>query len=302
MILSASRRTDIPCFYSEWFMNRIRRGYVLTRNPMNHSQISRIDLSPDIVDCIVFWSKDPLPMIRNLSELDKLGYKYYFQFTLTPYDTDIEPNLRPKTDIISTFTELSDRIGRERIVWRYDPIIIDETYDTEYHKNQFSEMCEQLARYTDTVVISFVDLYAKLKNKFIRPVTEAEIAELSEFISETSTGAGLSAVSCCESGLSKYGISASNCIDKARIERIIGSTLNLKEDKNQRENCCCYESIDIGTYNTCINGCMYCYASNSQKTAQQRFREHDPESELLCSSYTDKEKISIRIVHSNKHE
>src|SRR5665647_2342080 len=116
MILSASRRTDIPAYYSEWFMNRLQSGYVLTRNPMNHAQISKITLSPDVVDCTVFWTKDPVNMLGKLPLLDKMGYKYYFQFTLTPYGKDIERSLRDKSLIIETFIHLSKIIGKDRVL------------------------------------------------------------------------------------------------------------------------------------------------------------------------------------------
>ena len=259
MILSASRRTDIPCYYAEWFTNRIRAGYVLTRNPMNHAQLSKIPLSSEVVDCIVFWTKDAANILPYLGELDAFGYNYYFQFTLTPYDRTLEPNLRPKPEIETTFTRLSKRIGRECVVWRYDPIILNDTLlDIAYHKAQFARMCGKLSPFTDTVVISFVDMYTKLKTPLIRPITEVEIAELSAFIGKTAKQYGIRAVACSESGdLSGYGIEKSACIDRGRIERLIGCPLDIKNDKNQRANCGCCESIDIGAYNTCMNGCVY---------------------------------------------
>ncbi|MEG0759389.1 MAG: DUF1848 domain-containing protein [Raoultibacter sp.] len=301
MILSASRRTDIPCYYSEWFMNRIRAGYVLTRNPMNHAQLSKIPLSPDIVDCIVFWTKDAANMLPNLDELDRLGYKYYFQFTLTPYDRTLEANLRPKAEIEDTFIELSKRIGRERVVWRYDPIILNDTLDTQYHKAQFVRMFEKLSPYTDTVTISFVDMYPKLKTHLIRPITEDEIAKLSAFIAKTTKEHGIRAVACCEKDdLTKYGIERSSCIDRERIENIIGCPLDVKPDKNQRGGCGCFKSIDIGVYNTCLNGCVYCYANDSSVTTSRRHASHNPENEILIGNVLDSENIAERKVKSDK--
>lgn len=307
MILSASRRTDIPCYYSEWFMNRIRTGYVLTRNPMNHAQLSKIPLSPDIVDCIVFWTKDAANMLPHLDELDRLGYKYYFQFTLTPYDRILEANLRPKEEIEDTFIELSKRIGRERVVWRYDPIILNDTLDTRYHKTQFMRMCEKLSHgcsqtlYTDTVTISFVDMYPKLKTHLIRPITEDEIAELAAFIGKTAKEHGIRAVACSEKDdFTKYGIERSSCIDRDRIEKIIGCPLDVKADKNQREGCGCAQSIDIGAYNTCLNGCVYCYANDSSATTSRRHESHNPESEILIGNVLDGEKITDRKVKSDR--
>ena len=301
MIISASRRTDIPCFYSEWFMNRLRAGYVLTRNPMNHSQLSRIPLSPELIDCIVFWTKDPANMLPRLSELDSLGYSYYFQFTLTPYGRELEANLRPKPEIEDTFIALAERVGRGRVVWRYDPIILNDSLDIGFHKAQFARTCGRLAGYTDTVTVSFVDMYPKLKTDLIRPLTEGEIAELAGFIGQTAKANGLRAVACCEScGLEKYGIGRSACIDRERIERILGCPLHIAPDANQRKGCGCCESVDIGAYNTCVNGCVYCYANDGAAAAARRLAAHNPESELLVGSVCGGEKITLRKTCSNR--
>jgi len=301
MILSASRRTDIPCYYSEWFMNRLRAGYVLTRNPMNHAQLSKIPLSPDIVDCIVFWTKDADNMLPHLEELDVQGYNYYFQFTLTPYGNDIECNFRPKPEIEDTFITLSKRIGRERVVWRYDPIILNDTLTIAYHKIQFIRMCEKLSSFTDTVTISFVDMYPKLKTTLIRPITDEEIVEIASFIDKTAKEHDLRVVACCEKAdLTGYGIERASCIDKARIEAVCGCSFKVSGDKNQRSDCGCCESIDIGAYNTCLNGCVYCYANDSPATTKHRHDSHDPKSELLIGSVLDGEKITERKVKSDK--
>ena len=154
MILSASRRTDIPCFFGEWFMRRLGAGYALVRNPMNRAQISRVPLTPDVVDCIVFWTKDPERFLPHLDELDRLGYSYYFQFTLTPYGRDVERNLRPKPEIEETFLRLSRRIGAERTVWRCDPILLTDGFGVQRHKEEFLRLCERFEGHTDTVTLS----------------------------------------------------------------------------------------------------------------------------------------------------
>lgn len=300
MILSASRRTDIPCYYSEWFVNRLKAGYVLTRNPMNYAQLSRIPLTPDIVDCIVFWTKDAENILPYLKTIDDLGYKYYFQFTLTPYNNIIEKNLRDKSDIEDTFIFLSRQIGKERVLWRYDPIIINDTLTVEYHKEHFLRLCDKLNMYTKSVTISFVDIYSKLKTSLIRKISDEETAQLSEFIGKTAKSYGLTAKSCCEANLTSYGINKSSCIDKNLIEKICGCPLELQKDKNQRDGCGCYESIDIGAYNTCFNVCIYCYANNSMQTALKRYNSHKPESELLIGTVADGENIKDRKVKSNK--
>lgn len=295
MIISASRRTDIPCFYADWFMNRIRAGYVLTRNPMNPAQVSRIQLSPNVIDGIVFWTKDAANMLPHLAESDRLGYKYYFQHTITPYDQRIERYLRPKEQIEDTFIELSKCMGKNRVVWRYDPIIISDCFGIEAQKHAFRRMCEKLSPYTDTVTMSFVDWYEKLKFSEIRVPNLQEMAELSAFIGETARAYGLSATACCEKeDLTPYGIAHASCIDSARIERICGCPLAAKNDKNQRVGCGCCSSVDIGAYDTCLNGCTYCYANRSFETVKKRLEQHDPKGELLVGSIREGEKVVVR--------
>ena len=173
MIVSASRRTDIPAFYSDWFFRRLEEGYLYVKNPMNPRQVSKILLSQDTVDCFVFWTKDPGPMMERLSVLDRLGYPYYFQFTLTPYGTDVEPGLPHKNELVRTFRELSCRLGPERVIWRYDPVLLSPSYTREYHFQWFSRLCGSLEGYTHTCVISFLDIYRKIKGRMeqIQPRT-----------------------------------------------------------------------------------------------------------------------------------
>ena len=181
MILSVSRRTDIPNYYSDWFIARIKEGFLYVRNPMNAHQISRIDLSPEVVDCIVFWTKNPANMIEKLEDLKR--YMYYFQFTLTGYGRDVEPNLPNKREeLIPTFKRLSEKIGKERVIWRYDPILISKRYTMNYHLQAFEEIADNLADYTERVVISFVDFYSKTKRNArglgIRQITDEEMLEV----------------------------------------------------------------------------------------------------------------------------
>jgi hypothetical protein len=282
MILSASRRTDIPAYYSEWLVNRLHAGYVLTRNPMNHTQVSKVILNPDIIDCIVFWTKDPLNMLDKLDTIDKPGYRYYFQFTLTPYDKSVEKRLRDKEEIIKTFCQLSDRIGKDKVVWRYDPVILNGVFDFIFHKEQFTRLCSKLCRHTEQCIISFVDIYSKLRTDILREISMDERAELGRMISSTAKDFGITVKACCENSyLSEYGIEQASCIDKLLIERICGYSPDIKRDRNQRDSCRCFESIDIGAYNTCKNGCLYCYATFNRGTANKNFSMHDPDSPLL---------------------
>ena len=283
MILSASRRTDIPCFFSEWFMNRIRAGYVKVRNPMNPRQAKRIELSPEAVDCIVFWTKDAANLMPYLAELDARGYRYYFQFTVTPYGFEIEPGLRPKEEIEKTLIALSEKIGRERVVWRYDPILFYADFDLSRHKEWFRRMCGRFSSYVDTVTISFVDSYARRKSMPYRPPSDFEAEAFAAFAGETAERCGISCTACCESGaLEKFGIAPARCIDEERVSRICGHPVAAGPDRSQRSGCGCCKSVDIGAYDTCLNGCAYCYANRyGYDRILHRFSAHDPKGEFL---------------------
>jgi hypothetical protein len=306
MIISVSRRTDIPAYYSEWFINRIKEGYVLTRNPMNHSQVSKVKLTSDVVDCFVFWTKDPYNFMDKLDYLDNRGYTYYFQFTLTPYSNDVERNLRSKNEIIETFQKLSNKIGKKNVLWRYDPIIINENLTLEYHKAQFEILCSKLNGYTSVCTISFVDIYGKLnkvvKDKLIRELNEDEIKRLAISFSEIGKKYGIEIRSCSEKiDLSTYGINPSSCIDKVVIEDICNCKLDIKKDAGQRPGCGCFQSIDIGVYNTCKNGCVYCYANYSESAVENNCLKHIPTSDILIGTVGEDEIIIERKMFSNKN-
>ncbi len=304
MILSVSRRTDIPNYYSEWFFNRIKAGFVYVRNPMNPHQVSKIDITPEVVDCIVFWTKNPEPMISRLDEL--ASYDYYFQFTLTGYGKDIECNVPHKKEkMIPIFQELSKKIGMQRVIWRYDPIIFTKKYTQEYHLKAFEQIAAALKGYTEKCVISFVDVYAKnKKNMKMLDLYEADKTELSEFakkISQIAGKNGMTVGSCAESiDLADCNIEHNCCIDKALIESIIGCRIKVEKDKNQRPECGCMESVDIGTYNTCKNGCKYCYANYSEESVIKNCSKYDPESPILCGTPDENDNITERKVKSLK--
>ena len=304
MILSVSRRTDIPSYYSEWFFNRIKDGFVYVRNPMNVHQVSKIDIRPDVVDCIVFWTKNPEPMMGRLDEL--AAYEYYFQFTLTGYGKDIEANVPHKKEMmVPIFQELSDKIGKQRIIWRYDPVIFTPRYTPEYHLKAFEQIAASLRGYTDRCVISFVDIYTKNKKKMEAlgsyKISESQLLEFAGKISKIAKENQMTTGSCAENiDLEDCGIEHNCCIDKALIESITGCRLKGDKDKNQRPECRCMESVDIGTYNSCRNGCMYCYANYSESSVIENCRKYDPDSPILCGTLTDEDRITERKVKSLK--
>ena len=304
MILSVSRRTDIPNYYSDWFIARIKEGFLYVRNPMNAHQISRIDLSPEVVDCIVFWTKNPANMIEKLEDLKK--YMYYFQFTLTGYGRDVEPNLPNKREeLIPTFKRLSGKIGKERVIWRYDPILISKRYTMNYHLQAFEEIAGNLADYTERVVISFVDFYSKMKRNArelgIRQITDEEMLEVAGKMAQIASKYNLIIETCAEQiNLHEIGIQHGSCINKKLIERLLGCKLIAKKDKNQRAGCGCFESVEVGTYNTCLNGCKYCYANFNDSRVKDNVKLYNRDSALLCGNITSDDSITERKVKSMK--
>lgn len=306
MILSASRRTDIPNYYSEWFFNRIKGGFIYVRNPMNIHQVSKIDINPETVDCIVFWTKNPEPMLNRLEEL--APYHYYFQFTLTGYGKDVECHVPHKREkMIPIFQELSKKTGMQKVIWRYDPVIFTNQYTKEYHLKAFEQIATALRGYTEKCVISFVDVYAKNKKnmELLAPyeVDTTELLEFSKKITVIAKDNGMTVGSCAERiDLHECGIEHNCCIDKNLIESIIGCKLKVSKDKNQRQECGCMESVEIGTYNTCKNGCKYCYANYSEESVAKSCSQYNLESPILCGTLDEKDKITERKVKSLKEQ
>lgn len=303
MIISASRRTDIPAFFSDWFLRRLQEKQVYVRNPMNCHQVSLIDLSEDVVDCIVFWSKNPAPMLKNLSRLDP--YLYLFQFTLNAYGPGPEPGIPPLEDRISVFRHLSERIGKDRVIWRYDPVLITGTYTVSWHIRQFCLLAEALAPWTDTCVFSFLDLYAgisgALKRHGIREPDPEEQRILAEHFSSAAHSLGLEINTCAEAGdFSEFHIGHGACIDRDRISRLLGCSLKAEKDRGQRAGCQCVSSIDIGMYGTCPAGCIYCYASGNPSRTCRKGVACGGTSPLLCGDLTAEDRITVRKMKSLK--
>lgn len=302
MIISASRRTDIPNYYADWFYRRVQEGFCYVRNPMNPHQVSIVRLSSEVVDGIVFWTKNPAPMMERLGELS--GYPFYFQFTLTGYGADIESGVPHKREVVlPTFLQLSRQLGSRRVIWRYDPILFTDRYTPDYHRNAFAQIARALRGATDQCVISFVDTYHKNKKQLEQLQTYylngAELEAFVQFISETAHKNGMKLTACAEqTDLTAFGIAPSACIDKARLEELGGFRLKVGKDKNQRPECGCVESVDIGVYNTCRNGCRYCYANTSSNMVQQSCGAYDVNSPLLCGTLAKEDQLTERTVRS----
>lgn len=291
MIISASRRTDIPAFYSEWFINRMREGFLLTRNPFNVHQIRRISLKPEDVEVIVFWTRNPSKLMPFLPEMDAQGYRYYFQYTITGYPRTIEKSVPNPRRAIDTFIELSQKIGPDKVVWRYDPILLSNLLPLEEHKRLFSKIAGMLAGRTSRVVVSFADFYKKTEKNLkqvpgliFSDITQQQkqLLELSAYMAEVADAHGMEIKSCAEAAdVASVGVLHGKCIDDALIKDVFGLSLDEKKDRGQREECGCIKSVDIGVYNTCLHGCSYCYATFNHDTVIKNQQKHDPSSPFL---------------------
>ena len=289
MIISASRRTDIPAFYAPWFMGRIREGYCLVPNPYNRKQVSRVPLSPAEVEVIVFWTRDPRPLLPYLAELDERGYRTCFQFTLTGYPALLEPHLPEASALVGAFLDLARLVGPQRVLWRYDPILLCDLTDAAFHLAHFSELAAALSGATERATISLFDPYPqalrRLQRVGVRPHQaegiDAALAGLLRALAATAQQQGMEMVSCAEPrDLSPYGIRPGKCIDEAYIARVFGLHVSAAKDPYQRPACGCVASKDIGIYGTCGHGCLYCYAQGGRLPAGAY---HDPDGPALLS-------------------
>lgn len=303
MILSVSRRTDIPACYPAWFVNRLREGFVLVRNPMNPRQISRIALTPEVVDCIVFWTKNPAPLLPYLPQIEAMGYPYILQMTLTGYGPDVEAALPQQEERIAAVRALSRRIGAQRVIWRYDPILLSDAYTEDWHADNFARLAAALEGCTPRCVLSYLDLYPKIRSRLkavsLRPCTEAEMRQIASRIARSASAHGIALQTCAEQiDLAEFGISHGACIDGALISNVLGVPLDVRRDANQRGHCGCVASIDIGEYNTCLNGCAYCYANHSPEAVARHAAQHEPHSPLLIGVPPADDHVTVRKVTS----
>ena len=282
MILNTGLRTDIPGFFSEWFYNRIDDGFVYVRNPYAKNQIYSYRLDPELIDCIIFCTKNPKPMFENLEKIDK--FNQYWHITITPYEKEIEPNIPPMNDVLESFKYLSKKLGKENVTLRYDPIFINEKYTLEKHIESFEYIINSLSDYTTEAIISFIDLYEKTKRNFpkAKEVTKDERLKLGKEFAQIGKKNNITIKTCVEgSELDKFGIDSSGCMTKEVIERAINKNLNVPKQKARNGECYCLLNNDIGEYNTCGHGCLYCYANSNKRLVKRNLKLHDPKSPIL---------------------
>ncbi len=298
MIISASRRTDIPAFYAAWFINRIRAGYCTVPNPFNRQQITRVSLLPEDVDVIVFWTRNPKPIFPTLDELDQRGYLYYFQFTLLGYPRQLDAKGLQRDVAIAAFQNLADRIGPERVIWRYDPLVFSQLTGAEYHAENYAQIAAALKGCTQRSVVSVMDMYTKFRKRIDQLNQEgvgvvdhagkpdARFDGLMKAMARAAAENGMQIQSCAEElDLTRYGIQPGKCVDDAYIRATFGLEVGHQKDPGQRKTCGCAVSKDIGMYDSCLLGCQYCYATSSFERARENYAQHNPQAPSLLGWY-----------------
>lgn len=292
MIINTGQRTDIPAFYATWFANRLRAGFVCVRNPYDPQQVSRYRLDPSVVDVIGFCTKNPSPMFAHIKLLQPYGQYWYV--TITPYGRDIEPHVPDKHGVLDDFNRLSDLVGVNAVGWRYDPIFISGRYTIDYHLRAFERMARTLEGHTHTVVISFIDLYPKVRRNFpeVRTVTPEQRLTLGKAIIEIASAHGMTVRPCAEGDeLAAFGADCGGCMRVSDYERAIGKRLIVPKRKQARAECACYLACDIGAYNTCRHLCRYCYANAEPAVVMAQSRLHDPASPFLIGNYMNGDRV-----------
>ena len=314
MIINTGMRTDIPAFYSEWLMNRVRDGFVYVRNPYYRLQVSKYSLSPDVVNCLSFCTKNPYQMLKYLDEL-KEKYKMFWFVTITPYGKDLEPNVPQFEKVINDFKTLSRKIGKNAVGLRYDPILINEEYTADKHIEMFDKFAKSLNGYTEDVTISFLDLYEKVRRNApdIRPPTNEEQKYIAKEFVRIGKENNMVIHGCCENpNLKEVGIDITGCMSQEIVEKAIG--FNLKAPSRQSKRivtdgnkevtkditlsdkgkpiCNCLMGNDIGAYNSCMHLCKYCYANFNKTLVKENYKLHNPKSPFLIGESTPDDKVT----------
>lgn len=293
MILNVSGRTDIVAFYSKWFLNRLKEGYVDVRNPFNPNLVSRINF--DDVDLILFCTKNPIPIVDKLGDIK---IPYIFHVTITPYKDDIEPNLPSKSKIIEAVKKISTRVGIDNIYVRYDPIFISEKYNIEYHIKAFTKLCSLLKGYVKTIIVSFIDNYKNVRKNLpylkYRSFTEEDYKLIGENFSKIAKDNNMVVQTCFEErNLTEYGFIKGECMSKELAFKLTGKT--YKKWQARKGNACnCVELVDIGVYNSCNHLCKYCYANYDESKVKENINNHDINSSLLIGHINSDDIIKPR--------
>ena len=293
MIINTGGRTDTVQYYTDWLLRRFEEGYVLTRNPLFPGNVTRYELVPEKVDCVVFCSKNYRPILPRLHEITD-RFNTYFFYTITAYGKDVEPGVPSIDESIETLRELSAIVGRRRLAWRYDPVLLTEKYTVQRHLETFRYMAPRIAPYVDRCIFSFVEMYRKLDTNMpeIVPLSEKDMDDIASGLGSIAAENGLRIQTCGVAGdFTGYGIGGSACMTLDALGEANGVTFRKLRHKGMRKGCGCIESRDIGAYDSCPNGCRYCYANNNMERVRRNNARHDPESPLLIGHLGETDRV-----------
>lgn len=293
MIINTGSRTDTIQYYSEWLLQRFKEGFVYSRNPLFPNKVTRYELNPQVVDCVIFCSKNYEPILNRLHEITN-KYNTYFYYTITAYNKDIEPNVPSIDDSIATLIKLSKKVGKQRVAWRYDPILLTNKYTKSLHYKTFDYMSEKLSPYIDRCIFSFVDMYKKLYKNMPEIITLSlrDKTEIAQNIGAIAKKYNMTIQTCATiENYEQYGILHSGCITKEILE--LSNDINLKNLKHSgnRQGCKCIETRNIGDYDTCPNGCKYCYANNNPRIAKENYQKHNPNDLMIIGNLKPSDEI-----------
>lgn len=294
MILNTGARTDTVQYYTQWLLKRFEDGFVYTRNPLFPDKVTRYELSPDKIDLVMFCSKNYAPILPRLHEItDK--YRTYFHYTITAYGKDIEPGVPDIDDSIATLIQLSDMVGKQRVAWRYDPVLLTDKYTIDVHEKTFAYMAERLTPHVDRCIFSFVEMYKKLETNMpeLKPISPEDKDRIAQKLGKIAGCCGLHLQTCATHGdYTRYGIHGSGCATLEMFGKANDCVFKDVKHKGMRDGCHCIESRDIGAYDTCPNGCKYCYANKSPQRARENYRRHDPLSPILLGQISPTDQIT----------
>ena len=293
MIINTGGRTDTVQYYLPWLLRRFQEGYVLSRNPLFPNNVTRYELTPDKVDCVVFCSKNYSPILPRLREITD-RFNTYFFYTITAYGRDVEPGVPSIDESIETLKELSSIVGKKRLAWRYDPVLLTEKYTVERHLETFDDMCSRIAPYASRCIFSFVEMYRKLDTNMpeLIPMSEKDMDDIASGLGRIAANHGIPIQTCGTNGdFTRYGIGRSGCMTLDILGEANGVSFRRLKQRGMRKGCSCIESRDVGTYDSCPNGCRYCYANNNMERVRKNHALHDPESPLLIGHIEDSDRI-----------
>lgn len=295
MIINTGGRTDTVQYYTKWLLKRFEEGYVYSRNPLFPNKVTRYELTPDRVDCVVFCSKNYKPILPYITQITD-RFHTYFHYTITAYGMDVESGVPSIEESLDTLITLSQLVGKQKVAWRYDPVLLTEKYTIQTHLESFEHMAKKLSPHIDRCIFSFVEMYKKLEYNMpeLIPLTDADKQQLAEGLGRIAAKYGLYIQTCGTNGdFQEYGIHPSGCMTLEIFGGANGILFRDLKHKGMRQGCHCIESRDIGAYDTCMNGCKYCYANKRTEKAFENFKYHDPDSPLLLGHLKDTDTVQV---------